>query len=147
MAVTYTLSIKIDKPVDQVWDFFMDGEKAYLWQPTLESIEVIKGEKGQAGSVNKMKFKSGPTSEIMETIKSVDNATHVFESEYAGPGVINLTKNMFKDNGDGTTTYEMYNEFQMQNFMMKIMGVVAKGMFKSETNKTLKAFKEAIEKQ
>lgn len=140
-------SIEINKPIDEVWEFFMDEDFAYKWQPGLRSIELLEGEKGMEGSKNKMHYEeNGRTIDMIEEIIEVKK--HVlFKSIYTANGVWNLHSSMFKQIQDNKTLYEVDTEFKFTTFMFRLMGLFMGFMFKNRVQQDLEAFKNAVESE
>lgn len=140
----YTSEVTINKPITQVWDFFIDESKTKLWQPTYLSTEVIEGKRGEVGSKNKMKFNNkGKVMEMMEEIvEKIPNKK--FTAIYRAPNVYNYNEIEFSSVNQDQTHLKMITEFKFSSFM-KIIGFVFRGAFVKESQNNLDLIKSACE--
>jgi hypothetical protein len=111
----------------------------------LQSFKHLSGVQGQPGAKSELKFLMGKKEvEMIETIL-VRNLPDEFTGTYEAKGVYNLVKNKFVKISDTQTKYISENEFQLTG-VMKIVGSLMPGMFKSQSMKYLTAFKNFAEK-
>jgi uncharacterized membrane protein len=140
----YTVDIIIEKPIDQVVEFFENPDNKYLWMEGLESFEHLTGTQGQSGSTSKMKFILGNRKvEMVETI-TLNNLPEEFCGTYEANGVLNIQKNKFIKVSDCETKYISENEFKLKGFM-KLIGLLMPFSFKNQTKKYLSNFKNSVE--
>ena len=59
---SYTVSIEIDMPRDEVVALFDNADNLFHWQNGLQSFEHVSGEPGQPGAKSKLVFQNGKTS-------------------------------------------------------------------------------------
>lgn len=141
----YTHEIEINLPINQVIELFDNANNMKHWQPGLVSFEHLSGTPGQVGAKSKLKYKMGKREiEMIETI-TVKNLPEEFSGTYEAKGVFNIVKNFFSPLGENKTKYISECEFQFKGFM-KIIAFLMPGMFKKETAKYMKQFKEFAEK-
>jgi carbon monoxide dehydrogenase subunit G len=69
----YTYSIHVERPPEVVWDFLTDLSQAPRWRTSFKSMEVVGGERLQAGS--KIRIVVEAMGKVMERIST----TSVFE--------------------------------------------------------------------
>ncbi|MAP79628.1 MAG: hypothetical protein CL526_00940 [Aequorivita sp.] len=142
----YSLSIVIDKPVDEVVKLFDSVENMKKWMKGLESFEPISGTPGEEGAKSRLKFKMGKREiEMIETI-TVKNLPKEFSGTYDAKGVHNIVKNYFEPLPNSKTKYSTDQEFQFKGFM-KIMGFLMPGAFKKQSMQYLQDFKTFAESQ
>lgn len=140
----YTNTITIHKPIDEVVRKFTDEDALKHWQPGLQKMEHISGEKGKAGSVYRLYFQLGKREVIMtETILTM-NLPEKFEATYEAKGVWNKEQASFEKVGDDTTIYHGNSKFKFSGFM-KIVGWIFPGAFKKQSLKYLENFKAFVE--
>jgi hypothetical protein len=141
----YTVEIEINLPRDQVIALFDSEENLALWQPTLVSTKHLSGEKGQVGAKTEMVYQMGKRQcEMVETI-TVKNLPHEFSGTYEAKGVWNEVKNYMEEVDENTTKWRAESEFKFSNIMMKIMGWLFPNLFKKESMKFLRNFKQFAE--
>jgi carbon monoxide dehydrogenase subunit G len=141
----YTVEIIINQPIDQVIALFDNPKNMNQWMEGLQSFKHLSGVQGQPGAKSELKFLMGKKEvEMIETIL-VRNLPDEFTGTYEAKGVYNLVKNKFVKISDTQTKYISENEFQLTG-VMKIVGSLMPGMFKSQSMKYLTAFKNFAEK-
>src|SRR5690606_29040652 len=140
----FSVSIEIDKPLDDVIRLFDDPDNLYKWMEGLESFEHLDGVPGQIGARSRLRFKMGKREfEMIETITERD-LPRSFEGTYDADGVVNVVRNKFEPLGDGRTLYTSENEFQFRGFM-KLVALVMPGAFRKQSMKYLEDFKRFAE--
>lgn len=142
----YTVTIEIEKPIDEVVALFDNADNLYAWMEGLESFEHLSGEPGQVGAKSRLKFKMGKRNiEMIETI-TVRDLPDEFTGTYDAEGVFNIVKNRFEAINPTRTRYISEQEFQFTGFM-KIFGWLMPGAFRKQSMKYLEAFKAFAESQ
>ncbi len=142
----YTVTIEIEKPIDEVVALFDNADNLYAWMEGLESFEHLSGEPGQVGAKSRLKFKMGKRDiEMIETI-TVRALPDEFTGTYDAEGVFNIVKNRFEAINPTRTRYISEQEFQFTGFM-KIFGWLMPGAFRKQSMKYLEAFKAFAESQ
>lgn len=144
MPLTYTLEITIDKTRAEVVELFDSVENLYKWQPELQKYEHISGEPGKPGAKARLSYKFGKRDyEMIETM-AVNNLPDEMHGSYEMGGTLNEIQNYFSETPDGKTIYRIDNTFHLKGFM-KFMAWIYPGMFKKQTMKFLKRFKDFCE--
>ncbi|MDE5419623.1 SRPBCC family protein [Labilibaculum sp. DW002] len=140
----YTDEIEINQPINKVVELFDNEDNLFKWMNGLQSIEHLEGKPGEKGSTTKMLFKEGKREiEMIETILE-NKLPEEFTATYEAKGVYNLAKISFVSLTDSKTKYLTEQEFQLKGFI-KLIGWLMPGVFKKQTNKYLKMFKEFAE--
>ena len=140
----FSVSIEIDKPLDDVIRLFDDPDNLYKWMEGLESFEHLDGVPGQVGARSRLRFKMGKREfEMIETITERD-LPRSFEGTYDADGVVNVVRNKFEPLGEDRTLYTSENEFQFRGFM-KLVALVMPGAFRKQSMKYLEDFKRFAE--
>ncbi len=142
----YSVSIEIDKPIDEVISLFNNADNLKLWMEGLQSFEPLSGRPGEVGAKSRLKFKMGKRKiEMIETI-TVKNLPEEFTANYEAKGVFNTVKNSFEQLPNNKTKYATEQKFQFKGFM-KLMGLLMPGAFKKQSMKYLQDFKSFAERQ
>lgn len=142
----YSVSITIDKPVDEVIALFDNVDNMKKWMDGLESYKPISGTAGEVGAKSRMEFKMGKREiKMVETI-TAKNLPEEFTATYEAKGVFNIVKNSFEPLPGNKTKYSTEQEFQFKGFM-KLIGLLMPGAFKKQSMKYLKDFKAFAESQ
>lgn len=140
----YTCAVEINLSRDEMLAKLDNADNMYKWQQGLIAHEFTHGEPGEVGSKMKLQYKMGKREmEMTETILG-KNWPETWDMSYDAKGVHNICNNRFLDLGPNKSKWEMDSEFQLKGFM-KVMGWLMPGMFKKQTNKMLKAFKDFAE--
>lgn len=139
----YTKELVINLPREQVIALFNDEDNLKKWQPGLQSMNLIKGEKGQVGAESELVYKMGKrTLAMKETILEM-NPPETLKFKYDANKVENWMTNTFIDHGD-TTTWVTHNIFKCKG-MIKIFALLSPGSFKKQTEKSMMDFKKFAE--
>lgn len=142
----YTTEITIDIPRSEFIKKLDNPENMKHWQRGLESYKVLSGTPGQEGARMELHYTMGKRKIVMiETIMK-RNFPYEFHATYDAKGVHNIQKNYFKDVDDHTTKWISEAEFQFSGFMMKLIGFLMPGIFKKQSVKYQKDFKDFAEK-
>ncbi len=142
----YSVSITIDKPVNEVVALFDNVDNMKKWMNGLESFEPLDGTPGEVGAKSRLRFKMGKREiEMIETI-TAKNLPEEFTGTYEAKGVFNIVRNSFEPLLGNKTKYTTEQEFQFKGFM-KLMGLLMPGAFKKQSMKYLQDFKAFAESQ
>lgn len=145
--MNYQKEILIKCPIQTVHEKFIDLERRSLWQKGLKSSTLIKGQGLEEGTKNSLVFDMGKSQMTMvETILENDLPRRI-KASYETKGVLNISDDRFEAVDENTTRYLSIQEFQMNAFMMKLMGFFMSGMFKKQTYETMEDFKAFCERK
>lgn len=140
----YTESIRIEAPRDEIVPLFFDTAHMARWQQGLLRAEPLEGTPGEPGARTRLVFRMGRRDmDMIETLAARDGNARL-DLDYAAPGMTNRNASLFHDE-DGGTLWEMTCEFIPETLMLKLMTRLAPGMFRRQTVKNMRAFKEFAE--
>jgi hypothetical protein len=141
----YRLELDIETPRTRVVELFLDPGNLSDWQPDLVSFEPVSGEAPRAvGAVNRQIHKMGRREVVMtETITEHDYPER-FSAIYEADKVWNLIENRFTELGPDKTHWVLDCEFKCGG-MVRLMALFFPGMFRKQTMKFMKMFKEFAE--
>lgn len=142
----YSVSIDIERPLDEVIALFDNPENMKHWMEDLLSFEPLSGIPGEPGAKSRLVFQMGKRK--MEMIESilVRDLPREFSGAYEAPGVYNEVRNFFESIGENKTRYTTEQEFHFKG-MMKLMALLMPGAFKKQSYKYLESFKRFAESQ
>lgn len=139
----YTCEIEIDLPRSQVIALFDNPANLTHWQEGLESFKHVSGEVGQPGSVSEIVYQMGRRRlEMTETIE-IRNLPREFTAIYRAKGVWNRVENLFEEHGD-RTRWTINTVFRCRGFL-RVMAFLMPGMFRKQTMKMMRDFKNFAE--
>jgi uncharacterized protein YndB with AHSA1/START domain len=141
----YKLELLINKPRSDVWKFFTDPEKTKLWQPSLQSIEMISGAAGQPDAVSTWTYQEGErkfslTEKVVQS-KAPDHFESLFENAFA----TNTVNHTFTAQSENETLWTLETAYTFKTLLMKILGPFLKKNYIARSQKEMDRFKEAIE--
>jgi uncharacterized protein YndB with AHSA1/START domain len=140
----FSVSIEIDKPIDEVIRLFDDPDNLFKWMEGLESFEHLEGTPGEVGARSRLRFKTGDREfEMIETVTE-RNLPQMFAGTYEAKGMQSIVRNEFEPLGENRTLYTSHNEFQFRGFM-KLVAFVMPGVFRKQSLKFLESFKQFAE--
>ena len=140
----YKTEVLINLPRARVIELFDSFENLKKWQEGLVSFEHISGDPGQPGAKTRLLYDMGRRRmEMIETIIE-RNLPDEFSGTYDAPGVHNIVRNYFYDEGE-QTRWALDSEFQFRSFM-RIMSLFIPGSkFREQTRSSMEAFKRFAE--
>ena len=69
----YSVSVEVNKPIEEAWEVLMDESKMGEWLTGYKSMELIEGEPLTVGSKHKMIFEErGNDVVLIETVTAID---------------------------------------------------------------------------
>ncbi|MEL7002562.1 MAG: SRPBCC family protein [Bacteroidota bacterium] len=141
-------AIEINKPREEVVEFFANPDYLKEYQDGFVKKELISGEKGETNAVSKMYYKHGKHEmELVETI-SKNDLPNSFEAHYHHKHMDNTMKCSFMALDDNRTKYEFEYEYTRIDWVMpRLMAILFPGMYKKPAEKWLRQFKEFVERQ
>jgi uncharacterized protein YndB with AHSA1/START domain len=144
MAYITKVTVTINKPVEKVWEQFMDPENLKHWLTGFVSAEHISGNAGQPGSVSKLKFKErGKLMEVMETVvASIPNHQYTFDMEHSS---FQAKTDIRLVSIGSRTEFIQTTQFFPKSLVMKLMMLIMKGAMKKQMEKELISLKYFIE--
>lgn len=143
----YSRQIEINLPRDQTAALFDDPDNLSKWMQGLVSFEHLDGEPGTKGARSRIMCVQGNREiEIIETIEDRVMPERLI-AIYTTKGMWNRCEQYLEETPQGTTIWRQENEFRCSGMMMKLMTMLMPFMFKRETEKQMRAFKEFAEAQ
>jgi len=140
----YTLEVTLDKNIDQIFEAIINPENFNKWQKTFVDFEMVSGVSGEEGSVTTLNYKSRKNILSMkETLLSIEKPTK-YSVTYETGTVWNQVDNRFHKLSEYKTQWTFETEFKCQGWL-KVMAKIMPFIFKSESKKAMKGFKEFIE--
>ena len=144
----YQCTIDIHLPRERVITLFDDPANLKRWQPTLRGFERLDGVPGTVGARSKLTYKNERGREmVMTETVTVRALPDRFAGTYTMDGVRNTVDNRFTVVNDEQTRWNAEVEFKFTNPFLTLMGWVIPGMFKNQTQKFMKQFKDFAENQ
>ncbi len=144
MANITKVTTTINKPIEKVWELFMNSDNLKNWLTGFVSVETLSGNPGETGSVSKLKFmERGKLVELKETvIAATPNQQYSFEMEHSAfHGKTDVRLVSFGNRTEFIQTVEFFPK----GFMMKLMMPIVKGAMKKQMVNELNNLKNFIE--
>ena len=144
MASITKVTITINKPVEKVWELFMDPDSLKHWLTGFVSAEHITGRVGETGSVSKLKFmERGKLVEVKETVTAATpNQQYSFEMEHNSFQVKTDIRLVSFGN---RTEFIQTVQFYPKGLIMKLIMPMMKGVMKKQMANELLKLKNFIE--
>src|SRR5687768_6432256 len=126
MANMIKVTTTINRPVEKVWELFMNPGNLKNWLTGFVSAEPISGNVGETGSVSKLKFmERGKLVEVKETVITAGpNQQYTFEMEHKA---FHAKTDIRLVSFGNRTEFIQTVEFFPKGFMMKLMMPIVKG--------------------
>ncbi len=144
--IKYSSQITINQPVENVWNIFLDDSQQEHWVHNFESIKTIEGSNEVPGSKFQLTVVDGGEEYVLiKTVKTVKRY-EFYAFQYDNNVLTNNQEFLFKATPEGTQI--VANEhITGKGMLMKSIFVFMKGMFKSESQKSLDRLKILIEQK
>ena len=140
----YQCEITVNLPRQRMIELFDSFENLKLWQEGLESIEHLSGEPGQPGATTRLVYDMGRRRMTMIETITARSMPDEFSGTYDAPGVHNIVRNRFYDEGE-TTRWTMETEFQFRGLMRLMQLIMPESRFRKQTRSSMEAFKRFAE--
>ncbi len=144
----FICSVVINKPQQEVADFFADPTYLKEYQEGFQKKELISGNTGEVGAVSMLYYQNGKRKmELKETVLK-NELPNEFLAEYFHTHTENTMKSSFTALGENETRYDAeihYTKFK--GAIVKIMAFLFPSFFKKQVQKWLSNFKTFLESQ
>lgn len=143
----YKSHIDIDKPLEDVFNFWVNPENNHLWQDGYVKTTLLEGVENEVGAKSEILLKhNNRDMQLIETVLSVD-LPHYKEALYEHKHVSNTQKTIFEAISDNKTRYITEVDYiKFNGILPKLMGKLFPSMFRKQSEKWMKQFKAACEK-
>ncbi len=142
--IKYSSQVTINQPVDKVWNVITDDTQLEHWVKNFKSIETIEGSNEVPGSTFQVTVIDGGEEYILiKTVKSVKKNEY-YAIDYDNEVLTNNLEFIFKENSEGTVIITN-EQISGKGILMKSIFVFMKGMFESESQKSLDRLKILVE--
>lgn len=142
----YRSYIDINKPLDEVFTFWVNSENHHLWQDGFVKITLLEGVEHEVGAKSEILLKyKNKDMVLIETVLSVNLPYHK-EALYEHKHMSNTQKTIFESISADKTRYITEVEYvKFNGFLPKLMGKLFPSMFKKQSEKWINQFKVACE--
>jgi uncharacterized protein YndB with AHSA1/START domain len=143
--VKFKIEILINKPPSEVWNFFVDPEKARIWQPSLIGVEPVGASRGKPGAVSKWTYKENEREfSLVEEVLHIAEPSR-FESRFENKFASNTVNNIFVPQSESGTQWIAETTYNFKTILMKILGPILKRNYVARSQQEMERFKETIE--
>ena len=135
----------INKPINEVWEFFKNPDNLKLWLSGFQKFEHISGIPGTVGAKAKHHFLErgkelildGELTEVIQEKRIIG----ILDSSM----MLNTVTNSFDDLGNDQTEVGISSDTQFKGFPWKQIGPLMKSEFKKRQEKDLQTLKQVLE--
>jgi hypothetical protein len=111
----FVCSVDIDRPLDEVVEFFDNVENLEKWQDGFVSAEHLSGTAGEVGARSRVIYRIGKRQiELIETI-TVKNLPDEFAGTYEADAMTNTMTNRFSSIDENRARWEAEIEYTQFN--------------------------------
>lgn len=143
----FTCSVSIEAPLERVVSLFSDRSNNKYWQEGLEVQELLSGEEGETGAITHIVLKNGKQEIVLKETILESNLPEAFIGLYEHKHMTNTMSSTFNSAGTHTEYSCLIEYTKFVGILPKLMASLFPSMFKKQTQKWLKNFKEFVEKQ
>lgn len=145
--MTIEHELKLDRPRKKVWGFLNNPDSLKLWQPDLESIDLIEGKAGKPDAVSLLTYKKGRHRfQITETIIGQKKLTYFAAIYWDQNQLINNTvENFFTAKGSKATYWRLVSHFDFNTAGSWLKVSMLKVLITRRVKNDMQRFKKALE--
>jgi len=153
--VKYTNSIELSLPRTKVARLLADPDLIPKWLRDVVVHEPVQGVHGEVGTRSRVVMRSGDrTMEATETITRREpadlrriptSADVVFEREIVGAGMWSQVRDRLTELGPERTLWVSESEYRFDQLPLRLLGLIAPGMFRKQSQQHLEDFKAFAE--
>ena len=141
-----TSSIRINKPVQEVWDYINDTDTMKDWQQGYTSTEQLEGEPATKGARAKHTYmERGKPFEMTETVLD-SRPPYAIDIILEHPAMDYSIATRLREDVEGSTRVQMDSEVKMKAFSFKVLKPLLKKPFQKRQDKDLENLKKVMEK-
>ncbi|TFV59394.1 SRPBCC family protein [Mycobacterium sp. PS03-16] len=151
----YTNSIEIALPREKVAQLLADPAHIPKWLRGVEVHEPVSGIHGQLGTTSRVVMRSGKREiECTETITRREpadlheipaNVIVHFDREIAGAGMWSAVRDRLTEADPATTLWESDSEYRFSSPLMRLVGLLMPGAFRTQSQQHMQDFKAFAE--
>lgn len=144
---SYTTSVKINKPIAEVFTEFNNMENTKKWIPDIKSIDTIKNNYVKTGSIFKIVVDNNG-----EDINMTEKVITYIPNEkvtlfYDAENMLKTNDYTFSEDDDSVTEITLNASCTSDSYVMSCLFPYFKGTFKAQDQQYLENFKSFIEKE
>ncbi len=141
----YTCMLRIERPLQTVWTFFIDPANLSQWSRGFSGYELLEGRPGSVGARVKHRYEERDRPlEFIDEITEVEPLRRLCSRKKHSTMEINVVNN-FRSVGDSVTELDSQVEVKFLTPMFKLLGPFMKSEFRNRQNADFKALKNALE--
>ncbi|MEM7103061.1 MAG: SRPBCC family protein [Bacteroidota bacterium] len=139
------LDITINRPVAEVFDYFVAPKNLKNWVYDFNRFLPVKGKNRRKGDKAKHIFGKGKNKlEVVEEV--LENKRHeVFEVFMSVKNMHSLNTYTFESLEDNSTRIMLHLDIKMKPAILNLVSPIMKGSFKSQQSRDLRKLKEVLE--
>lgn len=138
--------VQINKPREEVWNYFTNPDYLPIWIGGLEKYHHISGEFGKEGARGLYKFRqNGKKIEMREEIIA-SKKPEEHSGKFHHKDFDMIINNTFLEEGKGSTTFICNTEYRFRNLFLKLLSkFVLRSKLQKRQDDDLKRLKQAVE--
>jgi uncharacterized protein YndB with AHSA1/START domain len=141
----FQITIRINQPVETVYQAYVDPDNMLKWTANLESIEVVKGRFGEPGATARLHYnKKGRKSMLEDRLEYLEPRRKIV-SRVTGGGLTALVDTTFSGSVDGTDLTVTWQGAGNNIFIGLLLSLLGQKIRKQATGE-LQKFKILVER-
>ncbi len=140
-------SIRIDRPVQEVWDYINDPETMSEWQQGYTSTEPLEGQPATKGARAKHTYTERGKPFVMTETVIDSRPPYAIDIVLEHPTMDYQIATRLREDTDGSTRIQMDSEVKMKAFSFKVLKPLLKKPFQKRQDKDLERLKNVMEKR
>lgn len=140
-------SIRIDRPVEEVWKFLNNTDHMAEWQQGYTATERLEGEPLSVGARARHTYTERGKPFVMTETVIDSRPPYAIDVRLEHPAMDYFIATRLREDADGDTRVQMDSEVKMKAFSFKVLKPLLKGPFQKRQDKDLQRLKEVMEKK
>ena len=138
------VSIVVNRPLETVYQAYVDPDKMLLWTKDLERFEIIKGKFGEIGSTARLHFNENGRKSVLEDRLEYIEPKKKIRSKVSGDTLIAFVETTFISKNKQTEIVLDWSG-KGKNIFVTLVLILLRGKIKNRALQDLIKFKELVE--
>jgi uncharacterized membrane protein len=143
--IQFEVSVLIDKPIDIVFQAYVDPDNMLKWSTDLERFEIIEGQPGKIGSHARLHYNENGRKSILDDRLVEYKPKEKIVSSVSGGGLIANVETLFNSKAPSKTEIILKWKGTSKKLTVKLALTFLQKKIKKRANSELKIFKKLVE--
>jgi uncharacterized protein YndB with AHSA1/START domain len=143
--VKIELNRRIRRDADTVRAAVTDAEALAEWQPTLKSLRVVSGRRGEAGSVSELVYDENGREVRLEETVTDSRDPELLELTYRGGQAVSRLRHWFASPAPGETVWTVDCDVRFHGLWRRLLAPLLKGSVRRRIDGDMARLQQLLE--